>query len=85
MLARRRTASGVRLSNFAIASTLFALRISSRNLFSSSGVHGAVGIAIISPSPSARSRPGGEHSVILLLQNDPDDEDQNYDDTDLNP
>src|ERR1700692_2325065 len=49
MLARRRIASGVRLSNFVIASTLFALRISSRNLFSSSGVHGGVGVAIISP------------------------------------
>ena len=52
MLARRRIASGVRLSNFAIASTLFALRISSCNLFSSSGVHGGVGVAVISTSPS---------------------------------
>jgi hypothetical protein len=31
------------------------------------------------------ARPCGEHSVILLLQNDPDDEDQNDDDADLNP
>jgi hypothetical protein len=69
MLARRRIASGVRLSNFAIASTLFALRISSRNLFSSSGVHGAVGIAIISPSPSAHlklSRPDFSQNYLQL-------------------
>jgi hypothetical protein len=38
----------------------------------------------ISPSPSARARRGGR-SVILLLQNHPDDEDQSGDDADLNP
>jgi hypothetical protein len=59
LLARRRTASGIRLSNLAIASTLLAPRIRSRSLFSSSGVHGGVGVAFISPSPLARSRPGG--------------------------
>jgi hypothetical protein len=36
-------------------------------------------------SPSARARPGGERSVILLLQNHPDDEDQSGDDANLNP
>jgi hypothetical protein len=41
--------------------------------------------SVILFSPSARSRPGGGRSVILLLQNHPDDEDQSGDDADLNP
>jgi hypothetical protein len=36
-------------------------------------------------SASAPALQAGKHSVILLLQNDPDDEDQNDDDADLNP
>jgi hypothetical protein len=36
-----------------MASTLFALSISARNLSSSAAVHGRVGVAITSPSSSA--------------------------------
>jgi hypothetical protein len=44
MLARRRTASGVRLSNFAIASTLLRQETVLATLFSTSGVHGGGGV-----------------------------------------
>jgi hypothetical protein len=55
---------------------------------SSAGVHDLPGRrlrSVISRSPSARARPAGRRSVILLLQNHPDDEDQSGDYANLNP
>jgi hypothetical protein len=44
-----------------------------------------ISTVLINHFPSVVALRAGEHSVILLLQNDPDDENQNYDDADLNP
>ena len=59
MLALRRTALAVRFSTLAIVSTLFALKISAWSSLSCAGVQGVRSVAVISPSPSARARPGG--------------------------
>jgi hypothetical protein len=48
-------------------------------------VAATISTVLINHFPSVVALQGGEHSVILILQNDPDHEDQNYDNADLNP
>ena len=61
MFALRRTAKTVRFRALAIVSTLFALRTSARSCLSCSGVQGARGVPVISPSPlsSSSTQPPG--------------------------
>ena len=55
VFALRRTAKTVRFRALAIVSTLFALRTSARSCLSCSGVQGARGVPVISPSPPSSS------------------------------
>ena len=77
------TDAPVRFKLLAIIRNVSPLAFRSRRRSSSSDVHFLP--LLISPSPSARARQAGAHSMIPPLQNDPDDEDQGCNDADLNP